>query len=938
VIEFPDDVLFADLESHSVTERYELSPRKFFRLGQYAWGEGSVHTTADYDEFIALIRAARVVCFHNGHQFDLSVLFGVDSMEPVWMARNRRILDTFTHATLVNPAPYFYLNEDGKKVKSDTPGTARRWFKLQNQAFQLGVEGKTMDLFKYAQQFTYDEVPVISLKTGKPLKATRKIPREGVCCGFGAIPVDDPVFVEYAEQDVIAVRNVARALLEKFGPMNDYAWREQLKAAIDAQISRNGWRVDQELAWERVRETDEEAAYILDDLHTRYQMPLNGKKPLASDLGKQALLSALHDLGVKDRYLARTDKGAISFSGDSVRSAVEKVGTPDALALGEAVATLAGQRSLPELALRSVHPDGKVHPSILPMQKSGRKCVPESHRVLTQTGLKSATEVIPGVDQTLDASGEWAIITDVHRYADEVTDVWSNTRDRFECTSEHNWVQRRDGGLVLEPLKPGLRTMLKLTPDTREFDLRRNNYPKSMTQTEQRAALIGLLVTDGRCAARTDSTGISALVYQTGKKFYQKMREVIPPELIASTEYREEHDHYAMRLYSNPVLDLLAEEGLQVGDNLRRSPSLLPWVLGLTERENFAFLTSVWLADGNTANAGITISCKDDGFARVVMIAGYRAGYRPSRQSYQEGSRVSLRRDAVGVRGLTLAEGRSDVWCVTTETGTWTAWNEFGPYLTGNSITEPGLTVWNARGPKARQKEYFIPNRDDEVLMEFDLSNADARCVAALSGDEKFAERFEPGKDGHMINAVAVFGQEVVDQDPAGFRDQIKGPGHAWSYRVGAKKLAISADISVEEARMFLEGLNNAFPGVVAWQESSTAFARRYGFVMNDWGRKMAVDAGREFTQPPALEGQSSTNEIFSDGLIRLPDRILRMVVITVHDALVLSMPRATLDRDVAVVLRCFTRTWKPKAGGQMIEFPLGHGTPGLNWKDAQHG
>jgi DNA polymerase-1 len=604
-----------------------MSPREFFRLGQYAWGEDEPQSTTNYDEFISLIRSARVVVGANFHQFDLSVLFGVDSIEPVHMARRKQIIDTLTHATLVNPAPPFYFNEDGKKVKSDTPGTARRWFKLQNQAYQLGVEGKTMDLAKYAATFLYDDVPVVSEKTGKTLKRTERVYKEGICCGFGAIPVDDPTFVEYALQDVIAVRNVLRGLIEKFGPIDDYAWREQLKAAIDAQITRNGFRLDQELAFDRVKETAEEAARILNDLHDRYGFPLDGKKPLTSNVGKEALLKALKEVGVKERFLLRTDKGALSFSGDSVKGATAQVGTPEAIELGEAVAILAGQRTLPELALASVFEDGKVHPSILPLQKSGRK-----------------------------------------------------------------------------------------------------------------------------------------------------------------------------------------------------------------------------------------------------------------------------------------------------------------------SITEPGLTVWNARGPKARQKEYFIPSSEDEALMEFDLSNADARGVAGLSGDKKFALRFEPGQDGHMINAIAAWGAEKVAEDPAKFRDAAKAPGHGWSYLIGAKKLSATTGLSIEESKVFLDNMNEAFPGVVAWQKKSQAFARAYGYVMNDWGRKMPVDKGREFTQPPALEGQSTTNEVMSDGLIKLPDRILRMVVITVHDALVLSMPLATLDRDRDVVLACFTRTWKPKNGGQEIEFPLGYGPAGRNWRECAHG
>src|SRR5690242_5787142 len=94
-----------------------MTPREFFRLGQYAWGrEGEVVLTTDYDEMIAMIRKARLVIGHNIHQFDLSVLFGKDSLEPLEMALNKRVLDTYTWASVVMPTPDVWVAEDGKKM------------------------------------------------------------------------------------------------------------------------------------------------------------------------------------------------------------------------------------------------------------------------------------------------------------------------------------------------------------------------------------------------------------------------------------------------------------------------------------------------------------------------------------------------------------------------------------------------------------------------------------------------------------------------------------------------------------------------------------------------------------------------------------------------------------------------------------------------------
>lgn len=621
-----------DIETHSVTERYAMSPRVFFRLGGWAWGESDIiHITDDYDEMIEEIRKADVVIGHNIHSFDLSVLFGVDSIEPLDMARSRKVLDTYIHATLANPAPEgYYTGRDDKKFKSTTPGEYRRWYSLDNQAYQLGTDGKSASVTEMANRYMYDETVQFSDKTGKELKKRIKTPKPGVCCGYGNIPTNLPEFREYLEQDVRAGREVARKLLEK-SPMDAYTWREQLKAGIDAQISRNGWRVDTALANRRVKDMAEVAAHGLNDLHRDFGLPLQGKKPLASAAGKAALLEALKSVGVKEMELERTANGAPSFGGDSVRKACgwteqdgrwvrPSDGSNAALDLAALVAVLAGQRSLPELALASVHPDGRVHPSIQPLQRSGRK-----------------------------------------------------------------------------------------------------------------------------------------------------------------------------------------------------------------------------------------------------------------------------------------------------------------------STTEPGLTIWDDS-----HKDYFLPDSDDHVLVELDFSNADARAVAAMSGDRKFAVRFQPGQDGHTINAIAAWGREVVDTDPAYYRQKAKPGGHAWGYRVGAAKLAKTLHIPFLEARKFLANLNRAFAGVVKWQDDSCAFAAKHGYVVNDWGRKMPI-TGSGYTQPPALLGQSVTNEILADGLIKLPNRIVRMLKVTIHDAVVLSIPKATLERDLALVVRCLSTSWKPKNGGQRIDFPVGHGAPGRNWLEAVH-
>lgn len=253
------------------------------------------------------------------------------------------------------------------------------------------------------------------------------------------------------------------------------------------------------------------------------------------------------------------------------------------------------------------------------------------------------------------------------------------------------------------------------------------------------------------------------------------------------------------------------------------------------------------------------------------------------------------------------------------------------------STTNPGLTIWTARGEGAVEKAYFIPDSEDHYLLEIDYSNADARMVAALSGDLKFVERFEPGADGHMINAIAAWGWDEVSKDPAGYRQKAKVPSHGWGYKIGAKKLHLQTGMPLKEAEDFLASMNRAFPGVVAWQERSTKFARIHGYVTNNWGRKLWVEKGREFTQAPALEGQNGTREIVCDALLAMPIPVLKMVKAQIHDALLFSVPKQGFEEYRDYLVELMRTYFKPAKGGQSMEFPCEAGPPGNNWYEAGH-
>lgn len=335
---------------------YSMPPEEFVRLIGYAWNDDEPILTTDLEELKEQILSARWIIGHNIHAFDLRAVFGHKSDTPLQLAMDRKVYDTWTHAALTFPAPNMFVNRFGKNTLADSPDKMKRWFSLDELAHQLGVPGKTHDLKALAKEFAPKDPP----EGMTPIEA-----------GFGLIPVDDERYREYLIGDVKASRAVGKALLKK-GPLDDYAMREQEVAARAAVISSNGFRVNIEAAKARVEELRVRREAILSELQEKYGLPTEGKSPWATNDGKAAIMAALEDHGITPKTRKdwpRTATGNLSLGGDALIGLTKGTTAED---LGKALAELKGQRSLAQLALDSVHPDGFVHPEITMLQRSGR--------------------------------------------------------------------------------------------------------------------------------------------------------------------------------------------------------------------------------------------------------------------------------------------------------------------------------------------------------------------------------------------------------------------------------------------------------------------------------------------------------------------------------------------------------------------------------------
>lgn len=351
-------VVTFDLETGDAGDLYRADPETYVRIGATARDDQDVdaHTTKRVAQYVAHeITQGQTITGHNIMAFDLPALVraGVLTMEAVHdMTADGRVFDALIGARYLDPP-----------MARDKGVDATRKYDLDTLGARYGLGSKIHH--------------GLDRKYG----------------GWGEIPIDttdpDPVraadaklFQEYMVQDVKLSRALHARLLEDLdGTVPEYVKREHRVAAIAAQITHNGFLVDQALLAERVTEVQRTKEQAITYLAARFGVPLTTpkgepyKSPLATKAGKQAIGEALLALGVPEKALWRTEKAKdLQLSADAMRFYGREYGqnSPDLRKLCTAVYRIVSARSVYETIANHTMPDGRVHPKVGFDQATGR--------------------------------------------------------------------------------------------------------------------------------------------------------------------------------------------------------------------------------------------------------------------------------------------------------------------------------------------------------------------------------------------------------------------------------------------------------------------------------------------------------------------------------------------------------------------------------------
>ena len=211
-------------------------------------------------------------------------------------------------------------------------------------------------------------------------------------------------------------------------------------------------------------------------------------------------------------------------------------------------------------------------------------------------------------------------------------------------------------------------------------------------------------------------------------------------------------------------------------------------------------------------------------------------------------------------------------------------------------------------------------------LLGCDYSQVELRLLAHLSQDPELLGAFYRDEDVHASTAAAIYGIPLAEVTPQQ-RALAKTINFGLMYGMGDYGLSSRTDLTVSEARMFIEAYFKRFSRVKEYLENTVRQAREKGYVETILGRRRyfpellssaANVALRRAAERAAVNMpvQGSAADIMKLAMIRL-DRQLRerqfraRMVLQVHDELVLEVPEDELAEVKALVVDVMENAYK---------------------------
>ena len=219
-----------------------------------------------------------------------------------------------------------------------------------------------------------------------------------------------------------------------------------------------------------------------------------------------------------------------------------------------------------------------------------------------------------------------------------------------------------------------------------------------------------------------------------------------------------------------------------------------------------------------------------------------------------------------------------------------------GRLSSSKSVFNRGTNLQNIpRDPVMRSM--FIAD-SGKILVNADLSQAEARIVAYVAEETRLIRVFENGDDIHAFNAAIIFNVHPNEVTPTQ-RQTAKARVHGANYGIGPAKAAKLAGTTEAKAREDLNKYKSSYPNLELWWKTVEAQLRYNRTLKNLFGRKRTFFghwSDELLRTAIAYVPQSTVGDLLNYGIIRsypnLPNEWDMLA--QNHDSILIQVPEET--------------------------------------------
>jgi len=219
------------------------------------------------------------------------------------------------------------------------------------------------------------------------------------------------------------------------------------------------------------------------------------------------------------------------------------------------------------------------------------------------------------------------------------------------------------------------------------------------------------------------------------------------------------------------------------------------------------------------------------------------------------------------------------------------------------SSTEPNLQNIPIKTDLGREfRRFFIPGKENRILIDADYSQIELRLLAAISGDENMIDAFNSGYDIHTATAMRVFGVSAEDVTIP-LRKRAKAINFGIVYGIGDYTLAMDLHVTKREAAEYIEGYFKTYPGVKSYLDNVIERAREDKYVKTLFGRKRFIPELSSSKKPERAFGeriamnspiQGTAADVIKLAMVNVSNKLKEAgydarLILQVHDELIID-------------------------------------------------